>query len=223
VADPLSASGVWHYIEISATLNDTTGNVVVKVNGVTLINFTGDTKNAGTATTIDKVRFIRTGSQNILVDDVYILDSTGSAPYNTFLGEIRVHTISPSGAGASTQWTPSTGANYTTVDELPYSTTDYVAGTTSGHRDTYAMGNLPSNVGTIYAVQTAIIGKKTDAGAMSVKIVDRPGSTNYATSAFTFTTTDVTYVEPLRTVNPDTSAAWTASEVNALEAGVEVA
>lgn len=222
VTDPLFGSGAWHYIEVSATIADSGGTCVVKCDGVTLINFTGDTKNAGTNTTIDTVKLLRSVTQTYF-DDVYILDATGSAPHNSFLGEIRVYTLSPSGAGASTQWTPSTGSNYATVDELPYSASDNVQSSVSGNRDTYAMGNLPSNVGTIYALQTCLVAKKSDAGAMSVKVVDRPGSTNYASSAVALGTADSTVIGPTRTTNPDTSAAWTASDVNALEAGVEVA
>jgi hypothetical protein len=43
------AASAWHWIEIKATIADAGGICIVKVDGLTEINFTGDTKNAGTA------------------------------------------------------------------------------------------------------------------------------------------------------------------------------
>jgi hypothetical protein len=215
--------GVWHYIEMSATIADSGGTCVVKINGTEVINFTGDTKNAGTATTIDAIRFQRTVPGNVYWDDYYLCDATGSAPYNTFLGEVRVQALMPTGAGASTQWTPSTGANWAAVDEVPPSATDYVLTATSGFRDTYAMSDLTGTVNTVLAARTYALAKKSDTGAASIKIVDRSGSTDYYSTSAALATTDTTMLGTLRITDPATSAAWTASGVNALQAGVELA
>ena len=225
VTNPAQTSNLWIYIEVSATINDTTGTCVVRVDGTTVINFTGDTKNAGTNSTIDGVRFYKDANNGVneFIDDFYLLDGTGSAPYNTFLGEVRVYTTVPTGAGASTQWTPSTGANWAAVDELPYSATDYVFTATAGNRDTYVMSDIPTNVGTVFGVRTSAIAKRTDVGTTSLRVVDRSGSTNYYSSATGLTTADGYAPGALRTVDPATSAAWTVSGVNALEAGVEIA
>ena len=159
----------WSYIEVMATINDVTGTCKVRVDGVELINFTGDTRNGGTNQTIDMVTLVRPPSGgNSRFDDFYLCDGTGSAPYNAFLGDIRINTIVPTGAGSDTGFTPSTGANYTTVDELPYSATDFVTGTTTGTRDLYTMGDLSGSY-TVLAVQNNLIAKKTDAGTTSIK------------------------------------------------------
>jgi hypothetical protein len=107
------------------------------------------------------------------------------------------------------------------VDEQPYSATDYVTGST-GQRDTYAMGDLPASPGTIFAAQTVAIAKKTDAGALSLKTAVRSGGTLYTGTATALGTADGT-VRTVRTTDPATGAAWTASGVNAAEAGAEVA
>src|SRR4051812_18425242 len=52
----LLGQSTWHWIEIKATIADAGGTAIVKVDGVEEINFTGDTKNAGTLTTISTVR-----------------------------------------------------------------------------------------------------------------------------------------------------------------------
>lgn len=216
-------TSVWYYIEVSATIADSGGTCVVKVNGSTVINFTGDTKNGGTNSTIDTIFFgFNSATGTSYFDDVYVCDATGSAPYNTFLGEVRMYVLTPSGAGSSTQFTPSSGANYTTVDEIPYSTTDYVSSGTSGQRDTYAMSDLPASASSVLAVQNNIIAKKTDAPAISLKPAVKSGGSVYYGTTTTLTGNDSAIMD-LRTTDPATSTAWTISGVNSFEAGFEVA
>lgn len=216
-----SISG-WNYLEVSATIADSGGTCVVKVNGTSLISFTGDTKNAGTNSTIDTVRLTGTTDNSaILYDDLYLCDSAGSSPYNTFLGDVRVDTLSPTGAGSSTQWTPDSGSNYARVNEMPYSASNYVQDGTSGHRDTYALADL-SGSPTVLAVQNCVIAKKTDAGAMSLKLAVKSSSTVAYGTTTALGVSDATLTD-LRTTDPATSSAWVASGVNALEAGMEVA
>lgn len=218
-ASGVFAANVFYYIEISATIHDTTGTCEVRVNGSSVINFTGDTRNGG-GSTIDTVSFLSySGAYYTYVDDFYICDDSGAAPYNTFLGDIRIHTLSPSGAGSLTQMTPSSGANYTTVDELPYSGTDYVRGS-AGQVDLYTASDLPAGVGTIYGVQANAIVKKTDAGLLSGRTKLKSGTTTVNGATTVLGTVDYT-VTDTRQLNPDTSLAWTAGDVNALEVGME--
>ena len=50
------ARSTWYYFEVQIKLHDTTGYVIVRLNGTQIINATGlDTKNAGTATVYDRV------------------------------------------------------------------------------------------------------------------------------------------------------------------------
>ena len=220
-----SASGivahyVWNYIECSATIHDSTGTVDVHCNGVSVVSFTGDTRNGGTSTNIDTIAFQGTtavGNVNY-IDDVYFCDDSGLAPYNTFLGDVRVYTLVPDAAGSSTQLTPSSGANYTTVDELPYSSTDYVSGT-AGQTDLYSTANLPGGTGIIYGVQTNAIVKKTDAGNISGKTAIKSGATTYYGTTTALGTTDVTLIDT-RSLDPSTSAAWTSTGVNNIEIGI---
>lgn len=217
-ATAVFAANTFYYIEISATIHDTTGTCEVKVNGATVINFTGDTRNGG-GTNIDTVSFLSYGGYYTYVDDFYIADDSGAAPYNTFLGDIRIHTLSPDGAGSSTQMTPSSGANYTTVDELPYSGTDYVRGS-AGQVDLYTTSNLPAGVGTIFGVQANAIVKKTDAGNLSGRTKIKSGTTTSNGSTAALGTSDITLTDT-RQVNPDTSVAWTSGDVNSIEIGME--
>jgi hypothetical protein len=84
----------------------------------------------------------------------------------------------------------------------------------------YALGDLAS-VGTIYGVQNNVIAKKTDASAISLKPAIKSGATVYYGSSVSLATSDIT-LKDLREVDPSTSAQWTLTNVNALEAGFEV-
>jgi len=216
-APALANGGGWAYIEVQATIDDTAGTVKVRVNGQLVIDFTGDTRNGGTSTLIDAVQFRRSNLQG-LFDDVYILNGTGAAP-TTFLGEVRVQTVVPTGAGTSAGLTPSSGANWAAVDELPYSATDYVSG--SSGTDLYVAGDLPAGPTAIKAVQVNAVAKKADAGDRYAKPLLRTGGTTYNQGLTALGTSDSTAIAPFA-VNPNTGVAWTAADVNAMEIGVEV-
>jgi hypothetical protein len=216
-------AGQWNYIEMSGTIADSGGRCVVRVNGVTVIDFTGDTKNGGTSTQFDTIVLGDIGG-NVgprvvtYFDDLYVCDATGPAPNNTFIGDTRIQTISPNAAGSSTQMTPSTGANYAAVDELPYSATDYVRAT-PGQLDTYSATDLSADTGTIYGLQTCAVVKKTDAGTISAKTAVKSGATTYFGANVAVGTIDQT-VTDIRAVDPNTSAAWTTTAINAIEIGI---
>jgi hypothetical protein len=215
-------SGLWNHFEIGGTIATAGGTATVKMNGVTVIDYTGNTKGGGTATTFDAISLSGNSFSGTSFDDLYVCDGTGAAPYNTFLGDTRVVTMSPSGAGASTQLTPDSGANYARVNEMPYSAVNNVTGTTPGQRDTYTLTDLPFGVTQIFAVQNNVIAKKTSTGAIAVKPALKSGAGVYYGAAFSSGTTDTT-VSDLRTIDPNTSAAWTVGGVNSLEAGLEIA
>jgi len=84
----LPSAGVWYYIEVQAKLHDTTGFVIVRVNGTNVINATGlDTRNGGTKSVYDTLFLSQGGnSGTTLVDDLYIT----AGPDCTFQGD---HTI----------------------------------------------------------------------------------------------------------------------------------
>ncbi len=217
-------AGVWHYIEFSALLSDTVGTMEVKVNGVSAVTFSGDTKNAGTATTLDTIAWLYPGTTSAapFYDDIYILNGLGSAPNNDFLGEIKVQTLVPDGAGSSTQLTPvGSGTNWQNVDELPIVGTDYNYSGTAGHKDLYTLTALAAGTASVFGVQANVVARKTDTGARSAKTAIKSGASSVSGAANAMGVANDTYSTIYET-NPATSVAWTVADVAALEAGVEV-
>jgi hypothetical protein len=209
-----------------ATISDAGGRCVVRVNGVDIIDFTGDTKNGGTATQFDTIILGDIGTNTgpratTYFDDFYVCDATGTTN-NTFLGDIRIQTLTPVAAGNYTQFTPTGSANnWDTVNELPYSTADYSSASTVGQKDSYTMSDVLGTTGAIKGIQTNIIANKSDAGNATARSFVRVGATDYADLTRGLTTSTITYTSP-RDINPATSAAWTASDVNGLESGIEI-
>lgn len=217
----------WNYVEISVTISDTVGTVSVRINGQTTdeVSYSGDTKNGGTSTNLDRITvYSGDGSvQTTHVTDVYILNSLGSTN-NTFLGDVAVRTLVPSGNGTDSQLTGSDANqvdNYLLVDERPYSSADYTGSSTPGLRDTYAMANLTAGINTVYGVQLNGIMAKSDVSLGTSKLVMRSGGTLYDGATRALNTTYTGYYD-LYENNPNTTIAWTVSDVNGIEAGMEV-
>lgn len=211
------AAGVWHYLEIQVSISDTVGYAIVRCDGVELINVNGqDTRNGGTLTTVSTVNLGSFGG--CLYDDLYLCDVTGLT-YNSFLGDRVVRAGRPDGAGATTGLTPSAGSNYQCVDEDPWTTTDYVSGTTG--TDTYTVADV-SGFASVDAVQAVAYASKTDAGARTLRTVMRSNlGTQVESSDLPLTTTVSVVQGPIRQVDPD-SAPLTQTLVNTAQYGVKV-
>lgn len=220
-SNPIGANE-WNHYQLKVYVDNSSGTAELKINDTTVVNYgPGDTQSSGNANIAYMQWYINTSNgYNFYVDDLYILD--GTSPNNTFLGDCRIDSIHPTGAGTSTDWTPSAGSNYECVDETePNDDTDYINESTVGDHDSYAFGDLSSS-GSVYGVQTQLFARKEDAGSRSIKGIIRSGSTDY-TPGDTHALGDSyhAYLDQ-HDVDPDTSSAWTISGVNAAEFGVKL-
>ena len=218
-------SAVWCWFQVKIVVHDTAGVVEIRDStGAVLLNLTGvDTRNAGSTGLINTIKIGPTEtspSYRLEFDDLHIWDDTGSV-CNTFTTETRVDALRPSGAGDVTQFTPSTGANYTCVDEVAASTTDYVESATAAQQDLYAFTDLPHTPVNIYGVLRTAVATKDDVGTRSIKLLTKCASavSAGADKALSFGS----YVRLADTIDvyPNTSVAWTTSALNASQFGFE--
>lgn len=214
----------WVQVQVRATISDTVGICQVKVNGQSGldINYSGDTKNGGTATTIDKVWFGQSTS-GYFVTDAVLLNTAGSVN-NTWPGDRRVLVLAPTGNGYSSQGDGSDGDsvdNYLLVDESPFSDTDYVSFSGSGAKtDAFTFSDLPYGTAEVGALQLNPRLAK-DPGTRTYKRLIRSAGTNYLGSALTGPASFLTVPDVVE-LNPATSAAWTPDEVDGFEAGLQI-
>jgi len=207
----------WYFLEFKIVADATSGYIEIKCNGETIFTYTGDT--SGGATDYFVVSYMGMTSGNY-IEDLYILDSTGSTN-NDFLGDCRVECVFPNANGTTNSWTASSGNNYECVDETVMDDdSTYVKATAADQIDLYSYGDLSEATGIVYGVQPIVYAKKIDSDAHTNAIVARTHSTNYVGSANTLTS-DYEIFSKIYETNPYTSSQWSIAEVNAAEFGVK--
>jgi hypothetical protein len=223
-ATGLSQIGNWQYLEICAQAGvGGTGTITIYLQGVVVLTLTGLTLSTtfDTVCVLNGVFSVSNGQLDgtFTVDDMYLNNTT------TPLGPIRVSTIRPSGAGASTQWSPLTGANWTQVSEtLVDGDTSYVFSNTVGQSDLYGMNPLPVTPPSIFGVNVVTFAEATDANPRSIyaQIRSGLGSTVYTGSAITLSGGYFRY-DRMLTQDPFSAAAWTVTGVNGSQIGPNLA
>jgi len=218
----LLLSATWHVLEVKLYIHASAGTVEVKLDGVQILNLTGqDTLEGSNAYGKEIVFHGVHDDLNTWFDCIWILDNAGDAPQNDFLGGCRVDVIRPSGAGADADFTPSAGSNYENVDDIyPDDDSTYNESGTVNHQDSYALPSL-STGHTIFGVKSSACIKKTDAGAKGAKILTRVNGTYYKSDEVS-PTTDYKIYSKVYQDNPDDSAAWEEADITGMEIGAEV-
>lgn len=206
----------WYYMELKIFINGASGTCEVHLDGATEIAST--VGNFG-STALDRIT-IQTShlGPQIAFDDVYICDTTGAGPRNTFLGPARVITPIPNGVGNYSQWTPNGASpNYACVDESPPDgDTTFVSSLTPGQLDSYQVGDVPLGA-TIFGVQPCIYARKDDANTRQIAGLIRQAGTDYIGNTFT---ESASYVDFTQIYNQDpTGVDWTVATFNADEFG----
>lgn len=208
-----------YLIEFHIKIADSGGRAEVKVDGIQDIDFTGDTK-PDANTQFDKVRLGYIGTTSAYSTayfDNFIMDDAA------WIGNTNIQAVVPTGAGTTTGWTPSVGANYECVDEKPPSDADYVSINAVDTTDIYAAGNMIGTIGNVKCVQVQsralVDGSPTPT---NLKLVVRSGATDYL-SGDKVVPVAAKSLSHLWETNPADSAAWEEADVNAMEIGVKSA
>ena len=208
-----------YLIEVHFKIADAGGRVEVKVDGVSDIDFTGDTK-PDANTQFDKVRLgygTVSAFRSYAYFDNFIMDDAA------WIGDTKIQKILPTGAGNSTIWTPSAGANWQCVDERPPSDVDYVSTNVVDQVDTYAAANM---VGSIDSVKCVQIQSRTESDGAptptNLKLVVRSGAADHLSGDKTVPASPKGLWNLWET-NPADSLAWEEADVNAMEIGIKSA
>lgn len=100
--------------------------------------------------------------------------------------------------------------------------TTFVYGSTAGLSDLYNIAQLGATPSSIVAVQTRMCSRKSDTGLRTARVQVKSGATTSNGTTVTMGTSYSYQGAKVDTVDPNTSAAWTAAAVNALSIGVQV-
>lgn len=215
-------SSQYHWLEFSITMNGSSSTASLYMDGT--LQWSGTyALSAFPAAAVSSVAFswgnpvVSSGQ----LDDVIIWDNTGSA-FNSFpIGPRRIGCQQPSGAGASTQFTPSSGSNWSCVGQSNYQGTLNVSDTGSGNTDLYAQGALAWTPATVNAVvvNTHLV-DPAGGGTRSCTTKLRSGSTPAVANGATRTCpANLTAYQDFFYTD-SSSAAWTPTTVNSSQAGI---
>jgi len=225
-ANFIHQDGTWNYYEIRIKINGASGECELRMNGASVADIPTTAMNFGTAA-LGGIQFYVGASNGAPVgfyaDDIYCVDcTTGSAPTNTFLGDSRVDTIYPTGAGASTEWDNNGGSNWDRVDDtVPDGDTTIVATNVAGEVDLYECSDVTIGSGDVWAVQTNFYAKKQDAGSREIAAVIRQGGANYVGSAKALSLGSYVQYSQLWLLDP-LGAAWSVTKVNTDQFGIKL-
>lgn len=225
-------SGVYQWIEVrvKASTSNTTSDGIVEIwiEGIKVFSNTSCVTKANNSST--GYNGISTNSLKGSgwggADDFYITDTTGPAPWNGRLGDVRIANIVPnSDVPGANSGTPSTGtAHWSTVDELPFNTSDYIYIPNSpGSLERFNRTSLPTTPNTILAIAPSLWVLKSDAGTANLHNILYNNSSGYQVNGNTVSvsTSYARYRDSYDT-NPETGLQWTNANVANLQLGVVI-
>lgn len=154
-----------YFIEIAVTISDTSGVFTLYVNGASVLSLTSQDTKATANAFLDGIQFCaETAGPSMYFGDFYADDAA-------VLGDRKVTLSNPNGDSAVT-FTPTSGANYTNVDDGSAGADDDTTTCTaaSALEDLYDLESIPgASPSTVNAVQVTSTLKKTDAAACTAR------------------------------------------------------
>jgi hypothetical protein len=161
---------IWNYIEFKAVIGSS-GSVEVKINGITVLTFSGNTQTTGNSylngfvlgsiSSSDHNDSSATTTYQTWSADLYCLDSSGPGPDNTFLGDTTVYNIQPNSNEGTNQFLPQAASR---VPSRVYGVLAVVIDT-NGNLQKTTGGGTASSAATI-SWNTGLGGNTTDGGVI---------------------------------------------------------
>jgi len=222
----------WYFVEFKCTINNTTGSFEARVNGTSTGWLPPLTNQNTRQTANNSANGVQVGASQDwnypssngttgYIDDVYALDGAGTVN-NDFLGDVRVETLYPTGAGNYAQWAPvGAAANWDcTNDPQANDDTDYTSSYTLNQIDTYTIADLSAASAAIPGVQINTLLRKDNAGSRTVAPLLRSGGTDYPQANIAVLDSYAYNLQMLET--KPAGGAWDDTTVNGIEAGVKL-
>ena len=211
-ADAAITINTTYLLEIYYKPLNTGGQITVKLDGVQILSYSGDTT-AGLEA-VDNVKWGYDGALAYVNFDDIVIDNAD------WIGNTRIQKLQISGAGTTSEWDASAGNPEDCIDEIPYSDSDWVETNVVNESITCACSDMTGNIDSIKCVE--VYGRMAYEGTPTPtkqKLAIRVNGTEYYGSdespALTFNTFGKRWE-----LNPDDAAAWEEADINAIEIGV---
>lgn len=214
----------WAYFELKVTVRaGTNGSYELRQNEISMMSGSGvNLANTG----VDGADVFGFGYNTCRMDDIYILDDTGTVNTN-FKGDSVAVAILPQAEGHQIDFTPSTGTNNAALADDPStaaSVSDYNSSDVNGHEDYYTFEDLPATgLGAIHAIKVSGSFAMANTGSRVARYRYWNGTTEFTIgSNVAASTTQVVELPQVIDLNPNTGVLWTKSDIDGAEFGVEV-
>lgn len=229
------ALSTWYFLELRVVVHDTTGMVDVRLDGLSVFSYTGDTRNGGTGLISCCQWWANSGggsgsTRAMMLDDLYVCNGTGPAPYNgAFLGDVTVEYTQPSSNNVPISWAVTGAAsNWDAVADSTTSgapvTSDYVSVNATDAEDRYDIPNTAATAPSeILAVCVYPYAEKIDSGARTLAATVTQGGTTAQSQDFGLkypATGGPFYQRYCLTTAPD-GTPWTIAKRNATAVGIK--
>jgi hypothetical protein len=210
----------WYYVEMKAYCASSGGYVIVRLNGVEILNVSG-INTAYSSSNPNTERFKINGHNNFYFDDWYICDNSGMKN-NDFLGDIKVLSYTPTRDGSHIDFSPvGATSNYQAVNEaLQNSDTNYVTQSGIGMYDLYGF-TAPSISGSLLGIQQTVTARKDDSGTRFIKLIGSYGSNSAESSSISLLDSYRTYFNIYES-RIGTNEDWTLNDLNSAEFGFKI-
>lgn len=222
-----SAAGViavntWHYIEVWFKPLDSNGRAVVKVDGATVIDYTGDTTAEESYINAWEIRGVETYTASrrwTLFDDIVCNDTAGSVN-NSFPGIVRLLPIRGHTDGTYGDWTRAgVDFGYDAAQTRNGAWGNSMLQTSSADQKITVDAEIPDlPAGATITNVILSVDARVEAGAGVIAPMIRSGSTDSISADQTLRSTWKAY-QYAWSVNPADSAAWEEADLATLEIG----
>lgn len=225
----------WHYFQLKVTIRtgvngayelrhfDIDNNMTVVMSG-TMVNL-ADQGADGADGVILSLNTANTGV--VSVGDFVVLDSTGTKNNDFPAKPFDVVGALPDGDGNRNEWDTSSGStHWILVDDAPtgpVNDNEHVQTDEVPEDDLFTYASFTGEIdpsATVVAVQVNTTATMETSGSRNLRPIIRDGASEATGATFTPDMTLVTYFEIFED-NPVTAGAWTQSEINGMEVGIE--
>lgn len=232
-SDPCLVAGAWQHVEIIMHFDNTSGWFRVAVDGVEVVPVqTGLDTLSNSDSILNDSFFLYSSSAtasggSFYIDDYILYDPTVGDPLvdtdfaisnpqtDAMIGELQVWPLRPNGDTAEADFAKSTGTvGYSLIDETTPDDTDYIYSVTAGDLSEFDLEDLPVEITYIRGLGIHARMNKSDSGTAYVKLgMKSVAATDDATERPL--TVEPTYWRDTIDVDPNSSARWTRSSLNA--------
>jgi len=218
----------WTLIEVYVKIDDATGEITAKVEGIQDGTFSGDTK-PGADTVIDNLLISNYSSGGIgantavYIDDFALNDTAGGVD-DSWCGDGHIIVLKPNGDTATIDLTPSAAVDhYTLVDDIRMDgDTTYVEGSVVDEEDIYDLEACGLGEVVITRIWTEARARDTAATGKNIALITKASGGAEVSGGDVALPNSYTkkVLGAEEIVNPVDSAAWEVADIDALQGGV---